>query len=74
MKLSGSITVHPSHDNVRVKHLTIRRDAKTEPSICADIAAKVNRLLLEIILPVELEAFIEVRDVGVLLVKILDSS
>ena len=74
MELSRSITVNPSHHNVRVKHLAVWRDTKTEPSIGADIAAKVDGLLLEIVLPVEPEAFVEVGDVGVFLVKVLDSS
>ncbi len=74
MELSRSITVDPSHDNVRIKHLTVRGDADTEPSISADVAAKVNCLLLKIVLPVELEAFVKVSDVGVLLVKALYSS
>ena len=60
MELSCSIAVHPSHHNVRVKHLAVRRDTKTEPSVGADIAAKVNCLLLKIIFPVELEAFVKV--------------
>ena len=74
MELSQSIAVHPSHNNVGVEHLAIRRDTKTKPSIGADVAAKINCLLLKIIVPVELEAFIEVCDIGIFLVEILDSS
>lgn len=74
MELSGSVAVHPSNHNVGVKHLAVGRDAKSEPSVGADVAAKVDSLLLKIILPVELEAFVKVGDVGVFLIKVFHRS
>ena len=59
MKLSVSITLHPSYDNVRLRHLSIWREAKTNPACGADIHCKANSLLFQVKVPVQCVAIVQ---------------
>ena len=59
MKLSASTIVHPSYDNIRLRHLTIRRETKTNPACGTDIHCKANGLLLQVKVPVQRVAIVQ---------------
>lgn len=74
MKLSHSITVHPSHHNVRLEHFSIWRDTKANPSIGAYVHSKVDFLLLHVKIPIQLECIVKVVGERVFQVKVLHAS
>ena len=73
MKLARSILIHPTNYDVRVEHLSIWRNAKSNPTICADIYSKVNRLFFEIKVPMNFVAVLDVSGIGILILESLDT-
>ena len=71
MKLSVSITLHPSYDNVRLRHLSIWREAKTNPACGADIHCKANCLLFQVKVPVQCVTIVQSGRETVLILQVV---
>ena len=71
MKLSVSITLHPSYDNIRLRHLSIWREAKTNPASGADIHCKANSLLFQVKVPVQCVTIVQIGSESILFLQVV---